>query len=367
MTSPFVALDSNDGQLPKGVNSILITLADGETPPSELRLFAKGVTETTKGPFIFDDEAARVTMARYRELGKDKLPFDYNHAMLAFIISPDSGKAAAWFVPEVRNGELWATSIEWTPHALSALKDREYRFFSPAFRSHYESHRVTELINVALTNLPATKNQKPIVASDTFETDTNRNKPMNAILKLLGVNDENEAHTSLSQLLSERASWTALLASAGTKTIAELSTVFSNLKKANEAMTTERTTEKRNARIAELSTAGRLAPAQHEFARELSDTAFESFVKTLPEGSIAPTPAAPTLALSAPPSGARPTGRGVPVSPATVTLSDEERELAKQFGQDPEALKTVKAELLSGEHPFRYEPTQTVAIALPVK
>lgn len=347
MNAPFVALSSDElstpgaAKLPANIHAILFQLADSATPPTELRLFAKGVTETTKGPFIFDAQAEKDVMARYSELGKDKLPFDYNHGMLSFIISPDSGKAAAWFIPEVRNGELWATSIEWTKAAYEALSNKEYRFFSPAFYSHYESKRLTELINVALTNTPATKNQKPIVASDIEQEEPMAKTP-----------EELAAEAQRAVVESQNV---ALLSAAGYSNVTEaLADVAASKKRAEDLSKTVRASA-----IEALSVAGRLPPAQHEFAATLSDDQFAAFVKGLPASS-APSTAAPALALSAPPSGSRAAHGAAPVSAASLALTEEEIELGRQFGQDLGQLASVKAELLTGIHPFRYEPKQPV-------
>jgi phage I-like protein len=356
MKNPFVALNDTDSDLPKGVSAVFIELSDSSNEvPTELKLFSLGVTETTKGPFIFDSEAAQATLARFAELGKDKLPVDYNHGMLSFIITPESGKAAGWFVPTVKNGELWASEIQWTPAGLSALKSKEYRFYSPAVKRHYESNRVLEVINFALTNLPATKNQKPIVMSDGFEEEGNAN--MKLILQKLGVSEESEAAVRVSQLLSDEAANVALLSSLGFKTINELATAHAATKKANEAMSLS----VRKSRIAVLSTEGRLPPAQHAFAESLSDEAFEGFVKTLPDKAT-PAPDAPALSLTPPPGGSPSASGGVPLS--SVKLSEEELEMAKKFGQDPAELLSVKQELLSGAHPFQFTPKMPVPVAV---
>jgi phage I-like protein len=342
-------------QLTDDTYATLVSLAAGEAPPTELRLFERGETDTTKGKFTVDVERV---MKRFRELGKDKLPFDYGHAMVSF--GGGDQRAAAWFVPEVRSGELWAVNIEWTPRAIRELGEKEWRFYSPAFRAMWpdsgdEPAVITELINCALTNLPATKNQKPIVASEDFETDNNnRNRSMKLILQKLGVSEEGEAIVRVDQLITGESANVALLSSLGFKNVTELASAFSASQETNKKMKNEI----RNAKIAELSVAGRLPPAQHEFARMLSDDQFDAFVKGLPE-SAAPSPAAPALQLSAPPSGSN--ARGVPSSAGTVTLSDEEREMARQFGQDPAELLKVKQELLSGSHPFRFEPNQRLS------
>lgn len=138
----------------------------GDTPPSEFRIFAAGTNTSTKGPAVFDDRAAELVMAAYRQHGVE-LSIDYNHGAVdpAPVDYALAGRAAGWFAPEVRDGELWAVNVRWTPAAYKAIEDKEWRYFSPAFWYEGDSDRVAELVNVALTNTPATDNLHALVAA----------------------------------------------------------------------------------------------------------------------------------------------------------------------------------------------------------
>ncbi len=144
--------------------TLSIAIAGGE-PPTEFRIFTAGQVETTKGTFTFDSDSATSVMAEYAKHGID-LMIDYDHASLASMsIDPaQAGKAAGWFNLEVRNGELWAVNVRWTPPAADALRRKEWRFMSPAFGTD-ESGHVTDLLNVAITNLPATRKLQPLMAA----------------------------------------------------------------------------------------------------------------------------------------------------------------------------------------------------------
>ena len=142
----------------------LNTVVNGEEPPTEFRIFAAGKNESSKGSVIFDDEAAKRVLADYASQGNE-LMIDYDHYALETGM-PDpaqAGKAAGWFNLEVRDGELWAVNVRWTEPAAEALRRREWRYISPAF--YTDKNRVTSLINVALTNLPATKKLQPLMAA----------------------------------------------------------------------------------------------------------------------------------------------------------------------------------------------------------
>lgn len=142
--------------------SIVLT---GDEPPTEFRIFAAGEIDTKKGKFLFDDAAAKSVLESYEEHGID-LMIDYDHASVAGLsIDPaQSGKAAGWFNLAVRNGELWAVNVRWTPPAADALRRKEWRFMSPAFNADADG-RVLTITNVAITNLPATRQLEPLMAA----------------------------------------------------------------------------------------------------------------------------------------------------------------------------------------------------------
>jgi phage I-like protein len=150
-------------------------------PPQDFRIFPAGSFETTKGTFLFDGKAAQSVMAAVADWGNDYC-VDYGHSMLGFFnLDPaKSMKAAAWFTPQLRQGELWATAVRWNDEARSMLGKREARYVSPAFNiEDGDDNRISELINVALTNIPATKKQTPLVTSrDRNDRSTSRERPM---------------------------------------------------------------------------------------------------------------------------------------------------------------------------------------------
>ncbi len=128
--------------------------------PREFRIWAHGVISTSKGEFVFDADSARSVMQKWRTQGND-LPIDYDHKSLdPHCHAPSCGIAAGWFTPEVRNGELWATSVRWTDVAAEGIRKGEWRYFSPAFFTR--GKRINSIINIAITNLPSTKNMTPL-------------------------------------------------------------------------------------------------------------------------------------------------------------------------------------------------------------
>lgn len=259
--------------------------------PTEVVLFGPGVTETKKGPFLFDAEAARAVMAQFANAGVDRLPFDIGHGMIQ-PTSPDSHKAMGWFVPEAREivaGEgpsLLATDIQWTDSAADALKAREFRFFSPAILFDGDTRRIQVLRNVALTNIPATKGQKPLVLSDDGETENQIQEPkMQVLLDSLEASDEAGAVAALNKVKSFQS---AVLSATGAE---DYESALSAIKLSQETaikaqaelseLTRERAVEKRGAAIEALLSDNKLLPAQKDFAASLSEEHFEQFSATL--------------------------------------------------------------------------------------
>lgn len=154
------------GELP-GVRPIfdLPAWTDEQGPPAELRIFKPGINSTSKGDFLFDQQAADLVMAEYVGQGNDKF-FDYDHAATIAPIGGVKAIAAAWCKLQIRdtgNGpELWATAISYTPPMLGHLANKEYRYWSPWIELDADM-RIVKLRNLAFTNYPATRNMVPLV------------------------------------------------------------------------------------------------------------------------------------------------------------------------------------------------------------
>ena len=143
-----------------------------EFPPKAVRLFAMGENRTTKGVFLFDDEAARAVMAAFEEHGID-LAMDYDHGALA----PADGRkrdVPGYYRPEVRADGLYALP-QWTESGLAAIRPGkddagaptlpEYRYTSPSFSYDPDTRRVLKLGPLALTSYPATHGARPLTLS----------------------------------------------------------------------------------------------------------------------------------------------------------------------------------------------------------
>lgn len=289
---------------------LLFEVPRGVELPHQIVLFEFGITETVKGDFLFDEVSAESVMRHYEDGGIDRLPFGVAHLMVPrpdgnggvrISENPEAHKAYGWFVPaivdnpETGTKALMATSIEWTKAGSDALLNREFRFFSPAIDFERESRRVTRLINVALTNLPATKNQRPLVL-DALEAETNNNqketeKQMTALLDSLGAPDEASAVAKVGELKSAVTELQGLLSAFDVESVGAATEAISQLKKtANagieaqaqlSAIIAERAQEKREAAIELLCAEGKILENQRKFAAGLSEEQFETYVATL--------------------------------------------------------------------------------------
>ncbi|TAL29009.1 MAG: hypothetical protein EPN98_21440 [Phenylobacterium sp.] len=138
--------------------------------PSEFRVFRAGINQSSKGDFLFDDDAAKSVMAAFAKKGTPPT-MDYEHQALAQPPVEAPASCSSW-IPEVRNGELWATSCNWTDRARRMIEAREYTRFSPAFLHDIETMRILVVLNVALTNVEALDNVQPLVAATAAATAT---------------------------------------------------------------------------------------------------------------------------------------------------------------------------------------------------
>lgn len=166
---------------------------EGELPKA-FRLFKAGANTSTKGTTFFTAESAAKVMAAYEQHGAE-LPLDLEHLSL----DPDAPNfntdAMAWFKLGLRtdaNGEpeLWAEEVRFNEEGARRLKGRLQRYISPAFYTD-EAGNVTEVVNCALTSLPATDSLDPLIAaSQTRNTTLLNAKQISKIGELLGLGAE---------------------------------------------------------------------------------------------------------------------------------------------------------------------------------
>ncbi len=137
---------------------------------TEVRLFAFGENPTEKGVFLLDKADAAACLKAWENRGTD-LSWDYEHAIVKE--GAVNAPAAAWCGLEVRKDGLWATNIRWTDRARRLIEAKEYRYFSPLFE-HDDAGHVLNIINIALTNTPATWGIQPLIAASALSVARGR-------------------------------------------------------------------------------------------------------------------------------------------------------------------------------------------------
>lgn len=163
-----------------------LSIAIGEEPPNEFRIFVAGWNETENGRVLFDLLAARDVMAAYKKHGVDRM-IDLEHLSLedpqkSVNFDPD---ARGWAKLELRaDGSLWAVNVKWTPDGDQRLRDKRQRYVSPAFMADRNTKRVTKVLNIAITAMPATHQTPELMTAAAEYGD----QPMDpALLELLGL------------------------------------------------------------------------------------------------------------------------------------------------------------------------------------
>jgi phage I-like protein len=288
--------------------AIICAAVDGQIP-TEFQLFPYGVIELHgEEPFTVDEEAMNEVIRRFEARGLDMV-IDYEHQTEEGIEAP----AAGWIKKLINRGAegLWAV-VEWTDRAREYLARREYRYFSPVFWLSKGTRKLLEVDRAALTNAPRLNRIRPIVAKHTDIThkeaamellkkliaamhlpeDATEDDVIAAVtakadgadkvaakevLKALGMNEDADAVSIVAKIEEIK------VAGAGkTETEQELAT----LRKDHDALKAKWDTRERDDRVAAALAAGKITPAQKEWAEgyALADPeGFDAFVAKAPQ------------------------------------------------------------------------------------
>lgn len=151
----------------------ILTTALGDEPPTEFRIFRKGVNTTTKGNVVFDDVAARSVMSAWRQWGVDLIVDLQHHSLVetGAAARDDAQDARGYYALELRDGELWAVNVSWTADGARRIRERTQRYISPAFVDDEATGRVVELYNCALVSMPATHRAWELIAASAVARD----------------------------------------------------------------------------------------------------------------------------------------------------------------------------------------------------
>lgn len=167
--------------------SAAIALVDAEPELAELgpdglavawRIFRSGWNTSRNGPVLFDDLAAELVMADYREHGA-RIQVDMDHVSLNKESKAYDPRGLGYHDLELRDdGSLWACNAVWTKRGASCLESdpdsgraAELPYYSPAFDTDTELQhgdepdRVTYIFNGGLVGTPATDRPMALAAA----------------------------------------------------------------------------------------------------------------------------------------------------------------------------------------------------------
>jgi phage I-like protein len=155
-----------------------------ETPLTEFRVFEKGLNRSTQGSVVFSSSAAANTLAKYLTHGVDVM-IDLEHLSLDTESNAYNPDAMGWAKLTVRDGELWAVDVRWTPEGEERIASKKQRYISPAFNTDRLGN-VTSIFNLALCAMPATYRAQHLIAA----TKGNQMEELKAIALALGLSED---------------------------------------------------------------------------------------------------------------------------------------------------------------------------------
>lgn len=203
-----------------------LKIAELADVPEFIQIMPLGDHEDGAGkPFtVTPDDVARL-IAEFEARVND-LAIDYEHLTFELTEAP----AAGWIKELIDKGAdgLWAR-VEWTQRAAERVRQKEYRYFSPAFLAVKQTDgkmHPDRLLPGALTNHPAIDGMVPLAASVNAGSNAaprlrrggNENKKeveMKKLLKLLGLAEDATEDQAAAEL-------TALKAKAETPQVKEI-------------------------------------------------------------------------------------------------------------------------------------------------
>lgn len=220
-----------------------------------------------RGPFRLDDPDSVIasTVATQMSAG---LPIDYDHATDFGAPEGRPAPAAGWIRElEVRDGAVWGR-VEWTARAADSIVAREYRYVSPVFQFDPKTGSVTRLLRAGLTNNP-NLHLTAIAASRTAAASTRDERmefPNQEVRELLNLGADATASDVVAKIRELRAQASATGAHAHDPAhyvaIAEFERALTEL----NALKAERARERAAHTVEDAIRAGKIVPAQREWA-----------------------------------------------------------------------------------------------------
>jgi hypothetical protein len=130
--------------------------------PTSYWLFKAGATSTEYGPVYWTERSAKLC-AEAAARRSTEFNFDYDHLSVK-PVAVGNGRAAGWSRRDISAAGFRVVAVSWTDVARAAILGREYRYLSPFALVDEATREVVDVINCALTNLPATHGAQLLLA-----------------------------------------------------------------------------------------------------------------------------------------------------------------------------------------------------------
>jgi len=112
--------------------------------------------------------------------------------------------ARAWLNLELRDGELWAVNVRWTSDGASRVTSKKQRYVSPAFYTDDEN-RITQIVNIGLTALPATDQPMALVAANRLKVLNMDPEVVKKAIDAIAAGDADGALVILQEMITSAA------------------------------------------------------------------------------------------------------------------------------------------------------------------
>ncbi len=244
-----------------------------------------------RGPFRLDDPDAVIESTEALQMNAG-LPIDYDHATDFGAPEGRPAPAAGWIRElAVRDGALWGR-VEWTARAADSIVAREYRYVSPVFQFDPKNGAVTRLLRAGLTNNPNLHLTAIAAAETAAVKEVTMEVPSNEIQELrelLGLDADASGAAMIARVREICAASRAPQLAAGAHAhdpahyvaIAEFERALTEL----NALKLERARERAAHTVEDAIRAGKIVPAQREWAISYcaaDPRAFAAFAKRQP-------------------------------------------------------------------------------------
>lgn len=323
--------------------------------PGEIRLIPAGSFRARDGrptevPAWRMDAAIAARVIALTARATDDLVIDYEHQTLYTEQNGQPAPAAGWLKAlEWREGDgLYAVALRWTERAAAAIAAEEYRYISPVFEYDKKTGEVQAIKMAALTNHAGLDGLTDLIARAAAKFQTaaieqeNDNMNREQLIALLGLAAEatddqiNQALVALKAKADKTPGLETEVATLKAQTpdpakfvpVATMQALQTEVA-ALRAETTERNV---NEAVTAALDAGKLLPAQENWARELGKkdmAALKSYIET----------AQPIAALTGMQNGGKKPAGGAQGG----ELDETALAVCKQLNLDPEAYKQTLA------------------------